>query len=84
MTAMSRTLCALLVLLLLCSLGSAFAAEAPSAASPARIVRVGVYENEGFFTIRPDGTRSGRLAQLYDELLPYTDWQYEWVVGNWQ
>ncbi|MEG0740877.1 MAG: EAL domain-containing protein [Clostridia bacterium] len=84
MTAISRALCALFVLLLLCSLGSAFAAEAPSAASPARIVRVGVYENEGFFTIRPDGTRSGRLAQLYDELLPYTNWQYEWVVGNWQ
>ena len=75
-TLMRKGVCALLSLLLLLS------AVLPVKAVPAKVVRVGSFEDT-FNYVNEKGARKGYGYELLETLSGYTGWQFEYVTCDW-
>ena len=75
-----RSICAMLCLLLL--LPALFPVKAAAETVPAKVVRVGSFENT-FNYVNEKGIRKGYGYELLQTLSGYTGWQFEYVTCDW-
>ena len=75
-----RSICAMLCLLLL--LPALFPVEAAAETVPAKVVRVGSFEDT-FNYVNEKGVRKGYGYELLQTLSGYTGWQFEYVTCDW-
>lgn len=75
-----RRICAMLCLLLL--LPTLFPVKAAAETVPAKVVRVGSFENT-FNYVNEKGIRKGYGYELLQTLSGYTGWQFEYVTCDW-
>ena len=75
-----RSICAMLCLLLL--LSALFPVKAAAETVPAKVVRVGSFENT-FNYVNEKGIRKGYGYELLQTLSGYTGWQFEYVTCDW-
>ncbi|MFZ2757077.1 MAG: transporter substrate-binding domain-containing protein [Atopobiaceae bacterium] len=71
------TFFAIVLAVLFCAVGSALAADAPSAEK--RTVRVGYFEFDGYHMLSDDGIRSGYGYEVVEDLARYNNWKIEFV-----
>ena len=74
-----RSICAMLCLLLLPAL---FPVKAAAETVPAKVVRVGSFEDT-FNYVNEKGIRKGYGYELLETLSGYTGWQFEYVTCDW-
>lgn len=79
-TLMRKSVCVMLSLLLL--LPAVFPAKAAAETAPAKVVRVGSFEDT-FNYINKKGARKGYGYELLETLSGYTGWQFEYVTCDW-
>ena len=79
-TLMRKSVCAVLSLLLL--LSAVLPVKAAAEAAPAKVVRVGSFEDT-FNYVNEKGARKGYGYELLETLSGYTGWQFEYVTGDW-
>ena len=79
-TLMQKSVCALLSLLLL--LSAVLPVKAAAETAPAKIVRVGSFEDT-FNYVNEKGVRKGYGYELLQTLSGYTGWQFEYVTCDW-
>ena len=79
-TLMRKSVCALLCLLLL--LSAVLPVKAAAETAPAKIVRVGSFEDT-FNFCNERGARKGYGYELLQTLSGYTGWQFEYVTCDW-
>ena len=79
-TLMRKSVCVMLSLLLL--LSTVFPAKAAAETAPAKVVRVGSFEDT-FNYINKKGARKGYGYELLETLSGYTGWQFEYVTCDW-
>ena len=79
-TLMRKSVCVMLSLLLL--LTAVFPAKAAAETAPAKVVRVGSFEDT-FNYINKKGARKGYGYELLETLSGYTGWQFEYVTCDW-
>ena len=75
-----RSICAMLCLLLL--LSALFPVRAAAETVPAKVVRVGSFEDT-FNYVNEKGIRKGYGYELLQTLSGYTGWQFEYVTCDW-
>ena len=75
-----RSICAMLCLLLL--LPGLFPVKAAAETAPAKVVRVGSFEDT-FNYVNEKGIRKGYGYELLQTLSGYTGWQFEYVTCDW-
>lgn len=75
-----RSICAMLCLLLL--LPTLFPVKAAAETVPAKVVRVGSFEDT-FNYVNEKGVRKGYGYELLQTLSGYTGWQFEYVTCDW-
>ena len=75
-----RSICAVLCLLLL--LPALFPVKAAAETAPAKVVRVGSFEDT-FNYVNEKGIRKGYGYELLQTLSGYTGWQFEYVTCDW-
>ena len=75
-----RSICAMLCLLLL--LPALFPVKAAAETAPAKVVRVGSFEDT-FNYVNEKGVRKGYGYELLQTLSGYTGWQFEYVTCDW-
>lgn len=75
-----RSICAMLCLLLLLSV--ALPVKAAAETAPAKVVRVGSFEDT-FNYCNEKGVRKGYGYELLETLSGYTGWQFEYVTCDW-
>ena len=75
-----RSICAMLCLLLL--LSALFPVKAAAETVPAKVVRVGSFEDT-FNYVNEKGVRKGYGYELLQTLSGYTGWQFEYVTCDW-
>ena len=75
-----RSICAMLCLLLL--LPALFPVKAAAETAPAKVVRVGSFEDT-FNYVNEKGARKGYGYELLETLSGYTGWQFEYVTCDW-
>ena len=75
-----RSICAMLCLLLL--LPALFPVKAAAETAPAKVVRVGSFEDT-FNYVNEKGARKGYGYELLQTLSGYTGWQLEYVTCDW-
>ena len=75
-----RSICAMLCLLLL--LSALFPVKAAAETAPAKVVRVGSFEDT-FNYVNEKGVRKGYGYELLQTLSGYTGWQLEYVTCDW-
>lgn len=75
-----RSICAMLCLLLL--LPALFPVKAAAETAPAKVVRVGSFEDT-FNYCNEKGARKGYGYELLETLSGYTGWQFEYVTCDW-
>ena len=75
-----RSICAMLCLLLL--LSALFPVKAAAETAPAKVVRVGSFEDT-FNYVNEKGVRKGYGYELLQTLSGYTGWQFEYVTCDW-
>lgn len=75
-----RSICAMLCLLLL--LPALFPVKAAAETAPAKVVRVGSFEDT-FNYVNEKGIRKGYGYELLQTLSGYTGWQLEYVTCDW-
>ncbi|MBS4903670.1 MAG: transporter substrate-binding domain-containing protein [Subdoligranulum variabile] len=75
-----RSICAMLCLLLL--LPVLFPVKAAAETAPAKVVRVGSFEDT-FNYVNEKGIRKGYGYELLETLSGYTGWQFEYVTCDW-
>ena len=75
-----RSICAMLCLLLL--LPALFPVKAAAETAPAKVVRVGSFEDT-FNYVNEKGIRKGYGYELLETLSGYTGWQFEYVTCDW-
>ena len=75
-----RSICAMLCLLLL--LSALFPVKAAAETVPAKVVRVGSFEDT-FNYVNEKGIRKGYGYELLQTLSGYTGWQLEYVTCDW-
>ena len=75
-----RSICAMLCLLLLLSV--ALPVKAAAETVPAKVVRVGSFEDT-FNYVNEKGIRKGYGYELLETLSGYTGWQFEYVTCDW-
>lgn len=75
-----RSICAMLCLLLL--LSALFPVKAAAETAPAKVVRVGSFEDT-FNYVNEKGIRKGYGYELLQTLSGYTGWQLEYVTCDW-
>ena len=75
-----RSICAMLCLLLL--LPALFPVKAAAETVPAKVIRVGSFENT-FNYVNEKGIRKGYGYELLETLSGYTGWQFEYVTCDW-
>ena len=75
-----RSICAMLCLLLL--LPALFPVKAAAETVPAKVVRVGSFEDT-FNYVNERGARKGYGYELLETLSGYTGWQFEYVTCDW-
>ena len=79
-TLMRKSICAVLCLLLLLSV--ALPVKAAAETAPAKVVRVGSFEDT-FNYCNEKGARKGYGYELLETLSGYTGWQFEYVTCDW-
>ena len=79
-TLMRKSVCAMLCLLLLLSV--ALPVKAAAETVPAKVVRVGSFEDT-FNYVNEKGIRKGYGYELLQTLSGYTGWQFEYVTCDW-
>ena len=79
-TPLEKSICAVLCLLLL--LPALFPVRAAAEAAPAKVVRVGSFEDT-FNYVNEKGVRKGYGYELLQTLSGYTGWQFEYVTCDW-
>ncbi len=79
-TLMRKSVCAVLCLLLLLSV--ALPVKAAAETAPAKVVRVGSFEDT-FNYCNEKGARKGYGYELLETLSGYTGWQFEYVTCDW-
>ena len=79
-TLMRKSVCAMLCLLLLLSV--ALPVKAAAETAPAKVVRVGSFEDT-FNYCNENGARKGYGYELLETLSGYTGWQFEYVTCDW-
>ena len=79
-TLMRKSVCAMLCLLLL--LPALFPVKAAAETAPAKVVRVGSFEDT-FNYCNEKGVRKGYGYELLETLSGYTGWQFEYVTCDW-
>ena len=79
-TLMRKSVCVMLSLLLL--LTAVFPAKAAAETAPAKVVRVGSFEDT-FNYVNEKGARKGYGYELLETLSGYTGWQFEYVTCDW-
>ena len=79
-TLMRKSVCVMLSLLLL--LPAVFPVKAAAETAPAKVVRVGSFEDT-FNYINEKGARKGYGYELLETLSGYTGWQFEYVTCDW-
>ena len=79
-TLMRKSVCAVLCLLLLLSV--ALPVKATAETAPAKVVRVGSFEDT-FNYCNEKGVRKGYGYELLETLSGYTGWQFEYVTCDW-
>ena len=79
-TLMRKSVCAMLCLLLL--LPALFPVKAAAETAPAKVVRVGSFEDT-FNYCNEKGVRKGYGYELLETLSGYTGWQLEYVTCDW-
>ena len=79
-TLMRKSVCAVLSLLLL--LSAVLPVTAAAETAPAKIVRVGSFEDT-FNYVNEKGARKGYGYELLETLSGYTGWQFEYVTCDW-
>ncbi len=79
-TPLGKGICAMLCLLLL--LSALFPVKAAAEAAPAKVVRVGSFEDT-FNYVNEKGVRKGYGYELLQTLSGYTGWQFEYVTCDW-
>ena len=79
-TLMRKSVCVMLSLLLL--LTAVFPAKAAAETAPAKVVRVGSFEDT-FNYVNEKGVRKGYGYELLQTLSGYTGWQFEYVTCDW-
>ena len=79
-TLMRKSVCVMLSLLLL--LTAVFPVKAAAETAPAKVVRVGSFEDT-FNYINKKGARKGYGYELLETLSGYTGWQFEYVTCDW-
>ena len=79
-TLMRKSVCAMLCLLLLLSV--ALPVKAAAETAPAKVVRVGSFEDT-FNYCNEKGARKGYGYELLETLSGYTGWQFEYVTCDW-
>lgn len=79
-TLMRKSVCAVLCLLLLLSV--ALPVKAAAETAPAKVVRVGSFEDT-FNYVNEKGIRKGYGYELLQTLSGYTGWQLEYVTCDW-
>ena len=79
-TLMRKSVCAMLCLLLL--LPALFPVKAAAETAPAKVVRVGSFEDT-FNYCNEKGARKGYGYELLQTLSGYTGWQFEYVTCDW-
>ena len=79
-TLMRKSVCAMLSLLLL--LSAVLSVKAAAETAPAKIVRVGSFEDT-FNYVNERGARKGYGYELLETLSGYTGWQFEYVTCDW-
>lgn len=75
-----RSICAMLCLLLL--LSALFPVKAAAETVPAKVVRVGSFEDT-FNYVNEKGVRKGYGYELLQTLSGYTGWEFEYVTCDW-
>ena len=75
-----KSVCAMLSLLLL--LSAVLPVKAAAETAPAKIVRVGSFEDT-FNYVNEKGARKGYGYELLETLSGYTGWQFEYVTCDW-
>ena len=75
-----KSICAMLSLLLL--LSAVFPVKAAAETAPAKVVRVGSFEDT-FNYVNEKGERKGYGYELLETLSGYTGWQFEYVTCDW-
>ena len=79
-TLMRKSVCVMLSLLLL--LPAVFPVKAAAETAPAKVVRVGSFEDT-FNYVNEKGVRKGYGYELLQTLSGYTGWQFEYVTCDW-
>ena len=79
-TLMRKSVCVMLSLLLL--LPAVFPVKAAAETVPAKVVRVGSFEDT-FNYVNEKGARKGYGYELLETLSGYTGWQFEYVTCDW-
>ena len=79
-TLIRKSVCAMLSLLLL--LSTVLPVKAAADTAPARVVRVGSFEDT-FNYVNEKGARKGYGYELLETLSGYTGWQFEYVTCDW-
>ena len=79
-TPLGKGICAMLCLLLL--LPALFPVRAAAEAAPAKVVRVGSFEDT-FNYVNEKGVRKGYGYELLQTLSGYTGWEFEYVTCDW-
>ena len=79
-TLMRKSVCAMLCLLLL--LSAVLPVKAAAETAPAKVVRVGSFEDTFNYCIEK-GARKGYGYELLQTLSGYTGWQFEYVTCDW-
>ncbi len=79
-TPIEKSICAVLCLLLL--LPALFPVRAAAETAPAKVVRVGSFEDT-FNYVNEKGIRKGYGYELLQTLSGYTGWQFEYVTCDW-
>ena len=79
-THIEKSICAVLCLLLL--LPALFPVRAAAETAPAKVVRVGSFEDT-FNYVNEKGVRKGYGYELLQTLSGYTGWQFEYVTCDW-
>lgn len=79
-TLMRKSVCVMLSLLLL--LPAVFPVKAAAETAPAKVVRVGSFEDT-FNYVNEKGARKGYGYELLETLSGYTGWRFEYVTCDW-
>ena len=79
-TPIGKSICAMLCLLLL--LPALFPVRAAAETAPAKVVRVGSFEDT-FNYVNEKGVRKGYGYELLQTLSGYTGWEFEYVTCDW-